>query len=160
MIGLPSLLFQVGLALYGVIDQQLTHTWIMFSDRLNVEITFQHSNLHPSWREFQLKWYIMMSATSLVFYSMLSLPSTLPSTTKPHEQKVGKWGIIEKDFQRASQCSMLVVVGLAWVLRGVGGHWPKPPMLFLHCFIITLIGVHTEFSGHKLDPGMLKPFKS
>ena len=68
----------------------------------------------------QLKWYIMMSATSMVFYSTLSLPSTLPSTTKPHEQKVGKWGIIEKDFQRASQCSLPVVVWLAWVLWGVG----------------------------------------
>ena len=63
---------------------------------------------------------LQQNYTSLVFYSMLSLPSTLPSTTKPHEQKVGKWGIIEKDFQRASQCSMPVVVGLAWVLWGVG----------------------------------------
>ena len=142
-----------------------THMYLTLSGMLKVQTNFhvdhlQHSISHPSWRKFQLKWYIMMSATSLVFYSMLSLPSTLPSTTKPHEQKVGKWGIIEKDFQRASQCSMPVVVGLAWVLWGVGGHWPRPPMLFLHCFIITLIGVHTEFSGHKLDPGMLKPFKS
>ena len=102
-----------------------THMYLTLSGMLKVQTNFnvdhlQHSISHPSWRKFQLKWYIMMSATSLVFYSMLSLPSTLPSTTKPHEQKVGKWGIIEKDFQRASQCSMPVVVGLAWVLWGVG----------------------------------------
>ena len=31
-----------------------------------------------------------MSATSLVFFSLFSLPSRVLSTTKPHEQKVGK----------------------------------------------------------------------
>ena len=33
---------------------------------------------------FQLKWYLLMSATSLVFSSMLSLPSTVLSTTNSH----------------------------------------------------------------------------
>ena len=141
-----------------------SHMYFMCSHMLKVTKNNHHHNhsiLHPSYKKkLQPMWYILMSVTSLVFSSLLSMLSRVLSTTKPHEQKVGKWGIIEKDFQRASQCSMLVVVGLAWVLWGVGGHWPRPPMLFLHCFIITLIGVHTEFSGHKLDPGMLKPFKS
>ena len=52
-----------------------------------------HSLSDPSWRKFQLKWYIILSATSLVFLSMLSLPTTMPSTTNPNEQKVSKWGI-------------------------------------------------------------------
>ena len=52
-----------------------------------------HSLSDPSWRQFQLKWYIILSATSLVFLSMLSLPTTVPSTTNSDEQKVGKWGI-------------------------------------------------------------------
>ena len=34
--------------------------------------------------KFQLKWYLLMSATSLVFSSMLSLPFTVSSTTNPH----------------------------------------------------------------------------
>ena len=61
-----------------------------------------HSISDPSKRKFQLMWYILMSGTSLVFSSLLSLPSTVPSTMKPHEQKLGKWGIHEKDFQRTS----------------------------------------------------------
>jgi len=69
--------------------------------------TFQNSHpyhciSHPCKRKFQLMWYILMSGISLVFSSLLSLPSTVPSTTKPHEQKLGKWGIHEKDFQRTS----------------------------------------------------------
>ena len=34
--------------------------------------------------KFQLKWYLLMSATSLVFSSMLSLPFTVSSTTNSH----------------------------------------------------------------------------
>ena len=34
--------------------------------------------------KFQLKWYLLMSATSLIFSSMLSLPSTVLSTTNSH----------------------------------------------------------------------------
>ena len=69
--------------------------------------TFQNSHpyhciSHPCKRKFQLMWYILMSVISLVFSSLLSLPSTVLSTTKPHEQKLGKWGIHEKDFQRTS----------------------------------------------------------
>ena len=52
-----------------------------------------HSISLPRWRKFQLKWYIILSVTSLVFLSMLSLPTTVPLTTNPHEQKVGKWSI-------------------------------------------------------------------
>ena len=61
-----------------------------------------HSISHPSWRKFQLMWYILLSVTSLVFSSLLSLKATVPSTTKLHEQKVGKCGIQEKDFQSTS----------------------------------------------------------
>ena len=49
-----------------------------------------HSISDPSKRKFQLMWYILMSGTSLVFSSLLSLPSTVPSTTKQHDQKLGK----------------------------------------------------------------------
>ena len=123
----------------------------------------------PSWGKFQPKWYIWMSAISLVFSSKLSLPSmvssstnshvlsvvrhvesvnnfhvnhhnhsishhilveenfnwsdtnslvlfsllflpfTVLSTTKQHEQKLGKWGIHKNDFQWTSCCSSLVV---------------------------------------------------
>ena len=40
-----------------------------------------HSISHPSLRKFQLKWYILMSANSLVVSSLLSLLSTVSSTT-------------------------------------------------------------------------------
>ena len=65
--------------------------------------TFQNSHpyhciSHPCKRKFQLMWYILMSGISLVFSSLLSLLSTVLSTTKPYEQKVGKWGIHDKDF--------------------------------------------------------------
>ena len=49
-----------------------------------------HSISDPSKRKFQLMWYILMSGTSLVFSSLLSLPSTVPSTTKQHDQMLGK----------------------------------------------------------------------
>ena len=57
-------------------------------------------------------WYILLPATSLVFSSLLSSPSTVPSTTKQHEQNVGKWGIQEKEFHWTSQWPSLVVYGL------------------------------------------------
>ena len=63
------------------------------------------------WIKFQLKWYLLMSGTSLVFSSLLFLPSTEPSTTLPHQQKVGKLGIQEKDFQWTSKRSRIVVCG-------------------------------------------------
>ena len=75
-----------------------------------------HSSIsHPTWRNFQLKWYILMSATSQAFSSLLFLPSTVPSTTKPYEQKVGKWGIQEKGFYWTPKISSLVVCGLGTV---------------------------------------------
>ena len=43
-----------------------------------------HSIWHPSWRKFQLMWYILMSGTSLVFSFLLSLPSMVSSTAKSH----------------------------------------------------------------------------
>ena len=76
-----------------------------------------HINQHqqtisrPGWRKFQLKWYILISATSLVFSSLLSLLSIVMLTTKPHDQKLGKWGIKEKDFWWTSKSSSLVVSG-------------------------------------------------
>ena len=74
-----------------------------------------HCISHPTWRNFQLKWYILMSATSQAFSSLLFLPSTVPSTTKPNEQKVGKWGIQEKGFYWTPKISSLVVCGLGTV---------------------------------------------
>ena len=38
---------------------------------------FYHNISNTSWRKMQSKWYIILSATSLVFSSRLSLPSTL-----------------------------------------------------------------------------------
>ena len=98
---LPGLLLLGILAVHGVVDHQLTRTqcchicWKYKNFHVNHH---HHCISHPSWRNFQLKWYIIMSATSLVFSSLLFLPSTVPSTTKPNEQKVGKWGIQEMDF--------------------------------------------------------------
>ena len=43
-----------------------------------------HSISHPSWKKFLQKWYILMLATSLVFSSLLPLPSTVLSTTNSH----------------------------------------------------------------------------
>ena len=43
-----------------------------------------HSISRPSWRKFQLMWYILMSGTFLVFSFLLSLPSTVSSTAKSH----------------------------------------------------------------------------
>ena len=63
------------------------------------------------WIKFQLKWYLLMSGTSLVFSSLLFLSSTVPSTTLPHQQKVGKLGIQEKDFRWTSKRSRTVVCG-------------------------------------------------
>ena len=63
-------------------------------------LMFNHHNhciSHPSKKILQLMWYILLSATSLVFSSTMSLLSTVLLTTKPHEQKVGKWGIQKKD---------------------------------------------------------------
>ena len=60
-------------------------------------------------------WYILLPATSLVFSSLLSLPSTVPSTTKQHKQKVGKWGIQEKEFHWTSLWPSLVVCRLGRV---------------------------------------------
>ena len=57
---------------------------------------------HNLVKKFPLMWYILMLGISLVFSSLLSFPSTVQSTMKPHEQKLGKWGIHEKDFQRTS----------------------------------------------------------
>ena len=74
-----------------------------------------HSISHPSWRTFQLKWYIIMSATSLVIFSLLSLQSTVPSTTKPPEHRLGNWGIRKMDFQRTFKCFSLVLSGLVGV---------------------------------------------
>ena len=48
----------------------------------NFHVNHQHHSIsHLSWRKFQLNWYILMSATSLVFSFLLFLPSTVPSTT-------------------------------------------------------------------------------
>ena len=43
-----------------------------------------HSISRLNWRKFLPKWYILMSATSLVFSSRLSLLSTVSSTTNLH----------------------------------------------------------------------------
>ena len=43
-----------------------------------------HSISHPRWGKTQLKWYILILVTSLVFSSRLSLPSTVSLTTNFH----------------------------------------------------------------------------
>ena len=65
----------------------------------NFHVNHNHYSIsYRRWRKFQLRWYILISATSLVFSSLLSLLSIVMLTNKPHDQKVGKWGIQEKDF--------------------------------------------------------------
>ena len=49
---------------------------------------YHHSTSDPSWRKFQPKWDILMSATSLVFLSLFPLPSTLLSTTNSHVESI------------------------------------------------------------------------
>ena len=69
---------------------------------------------HPSCRKFQPKWYILMSATSLVFLSRLSLPSTVSSTTNLQTTWAKRrqvWYL----YQWTSKCSSLVVCGLGKV---------------------------------------------
>ena len=88
------------------------HVWNTKKSYLNHP---HHSISHPSWRTFQLKWYIIMSATSLVIFSLLSLQSTVPSTTKPPEHRLGNWGIRKMDFQRTFKCFSLVLSGLVGV---------------------------------------------
>ena len=115
---LPGLLLLGILAVHGVVDHQLTRTqcchicWKYKNFHVNHH---HHCISHPSWRNFQLKWYIIVSATSLVFSSLLFSPSTVPSTTKPNEQKVGKWVIQEMDFYWTPKISSLVVCGLGTV---------------------------------------------
>ena len=43
-----------------------------------------HSISHPRWGKTQLRWYILILETSLVFSSRLSLPSTVSLTTNFH----------------------------------------------------------------------------
>ena len=115
---LPGLLLLGILAVHGVVDHQLTRTQCchLCWKYKNFHVNHHHHCIsHPSWRNFQLKWYILMSATSQAFSSLLFLPSTVPSTTKPNEQKVGKWGIQEKDFDWTPKISSLVVCGLGTV---------------------------------------------
>ena len=115
---LPGLLLLGILAVQGVVDHQLTRTQCchLYGKYKNFHVNHHHHCIsHPSWRNFQLKWYILMSATSQAFSSLLFLPSTVPSTTKPYEQKVGKWGIQEKGFYWTPKISSLVVCGLGTV---------------------------------------------
>ena len=105
-----SLVFSILLSLPSTVSSTAkSHVFNVVRDIGHIKSikTFQNSHpyhciSHPCKRKFQLMWYILMSGISLVFSSLLSLPSTVPSTTKPHEQKLGKWGIHDKDFQRTS----------------------------------------------------------
>ena len=133
---LHCLILQVVLAVQGLINHQ--HTWLKCYRHVGIiKKTFMstinhrhHCISHPTWRNFQLQWYILMSATSQAFSSLLFLPSTVPSTTKPNEQKVGKWGIQEKGFYWTPKISSLVVCGLGLLKRtkfakpAVGYLWP------------------------------------
>ena len=65
-----------------------THMNLMLSDMLKewktlISTNITHSSQHIT-SLLQPKWYILLLATSLVFSSLLSLPSTLPSTTNSH----------------------------------------------------------------------------
>ena len=54
-----------------------------------IDVNIHHHSLaHPCQRKFQLKWYILMSATPLIFFSLLFLPSTMSSTINSHELNV------------------------------------------------------------------------
>ena len=93
---LPGHLLRIVFAVHDVVN---VNTHVLNVVRLVESINnfhvnhHYHSILHPG--KLQLMWYI--PATSLVFSSLLLLP-----TTKPHEQKIGKWDIHEKDFQWTS----------------------------------------------------------
>ena len=109
---LPGLLLQVVLAVQGVINHQ--HTWLEC-----YQTCWKYKKLScqpPS--PLHITSYLKKfptEVTSKAFSSLLFLPSTVPSTTKPHEQKVGKWGIQEKGFYWTPKISSLVVCGLGTV---------------------------------------------
>ena len=141
VVDLLLLLFKISTDVYLMWYIQISATSLVFSSLLSLPSTVPsptnwqvlyvfrhvewinkfHVNHHqetvqrPLWRKFLLMWCILMSATSLVFSSRLSLPSTVSLTTNQFEQKVVKWGVKEKDFEWTSKCSTLVVCGLGRV---------------------------------------------
>ena len=85
---LPGLLLLVVVAVHIAVDHQLTCTkcgQTGWKYKKNFHVNHNHHSIScPSWRKFLPKWYILVLATSLVFSSLLSLPSTVPSNTNPH----------------------------------------------------------------------------
>ena len=64
-----------------------------------IDVNIHHHTLaHPCQRKFQLKWYILMSATPLIFFSLLFLPSTMSSTINSHELNVFRHAESVKTF--------------------------------------------------------------
>ena len=82
---LHGLLLLDVLAVHRVVDLKLTWPWCCYKCRnykKDCDVNHHHHSIsHPSLRKVQLKWYILMSANSLVVSSLLSLLSTVSSTT-------------------------------------------------------------------------------
>ena len=68
-------------------------------------------------KKIQMMWCILMSATFLVFPSLLSMQFPVPSTIKPPEQKLGKWGIQERTFNEHHSAPVDLSVGWVWLKR-------------------------------------------
>ena len=80
----------------------------------NFHVNHNHYSIsYPRWRKFQLRWYILISATFLVF-SLLSLLSIVMLTTKPHDQKLGKKRTFDEHQSPPVHLS-LGGVGLNWI---------------------------------------------
>lgn len=95
---LHGLLLLVLLAVHSVVDLKLTwpkcyKCWKCKKD-FDVNHPPQppaHSISYQRWKKFKLKWYIQMLATSLVFSSLLSLPSIVSSTSSNVRNVVTGW---------------------------------------------------------------------
>ena len=101
---LPGLLLQVLLAVHSVVDHQLSCTWCLVRHIESIK-TLLSTTITTAYHILVNENFNWCDTSYMVFSLLLSLPSTVPSTTKQYEQKVGKWGIQEKDFQWRTKCS-------------------------------------------------------
>ena len=86
---LHILLLLVVLAVHSVVDLKLTWPKCCNTNVINIKKGLwcqppSPQHITPSWRKFKLKWYILMSTLSLVFFSRMFLPSTVSSTKNKH----------------------------------------------------------------------------
>ena len=95
-----------------------------------------YSVSHPSWRNFQPKWYILMSTTSLGFSSNLFTSSTVSSTNNSHVLNVVSLVERIKNFHVNHQLHIVshlfwIKFQLKWYLLRSGTSLAFSSLLFL-----------------------------